>query len=114
MRGKGTGIDRGRAQTLEQMAHGAQMIFVGMGDKHRLDLRLARLQPCNIGQDQIHTRCAVHIGKRHPQIHHDQAFLILGAIAVDVTIHPDFTGTAEGKIDQARAAHCCACSLLYL
>ena len=88
-------IDR-CAQLFPVMANGAHVVFVGVGDKDTLDLRLARFQPRNIRQDQIHARRAVHVGKGHAQIDNDQTFFAGCPIAVNIGVHADFTGTSKG------------------
>ena len=105
IRSEGAGIDFGLAQTLEQMPDRTDMVLMCVGNENCLDLRFALFQPCDIGKDQIHAGRSVHIGKGHADIDDDQAFLVLGAISVDIAIHTNLPGTAEGKVDQSVTAH---------
>ncbi len=70
-RRKRAGIDR-RAQVAPKVAHGAHMVFVGVGDEDRLDLIAPRLEPADIGHDEVDTGRCVHIGEGHAQIDDDQ------------------------------------------
>ena len=102
--GKGAGINR-RAQFIVVMRNGAHMIFVRMGDEHGLKAITPRFQPRNIGKDQIHPGRAVHIRKRHAQIHKDEPLLVWRTHAVDIGVHTNFTRPAEGQIDHTFTAH---------
>ena len=74
---------------------------MAMGDEDRLDPRRVLFQPAYIGHDQINAGRGIHIGESHPKIHDDQPLLPRWPVAIDIAIHPDFTGPAKGKIDQA-------------
>mmetsp|Transcript_3068 Transcript_3068/g.5240 ORF Transcript_3068/g.5240 Transcript_3068/m.5240 type:complete len:275 (+) Transcript_3068:1073-1897(+) len=112
--GELSAIDGG-FQTVPEVAKRADVILVGVGDEDRLDPILACFQPFHVGQDQIHARLAVHIGEGHARVHDDQPLLPFRPIAVDITVHPDFPGAADGKVDEAVAiSHVGFLSLLYL
>jgi hypothetical protein len=68
--------------------------------KIALDPVRALRQPVDVGQDQVDTGLAVHVGKGHARIHDDQTLRALVAISVDVAIHPDLPRAAEGEVDQ--------------
>ena len=94
------------------MANGTDMVLMRMGDEDRLDPVAPCLQPGDVGKDQIDTGGAVHIRKGDAQIHNDQAFLILPAISVHITVHSDLTCPAQGQIDQTLSTHVWPFSLL--
>ena len=100
VRGKGTCVNR-RAKRLPVVADGPYVVFVGVGDENAFDVGAACFQPCDIGQDQIHTGCCVHVCEGHAEVDDDQFFFARKAVAIDVGVHPDFTSPTEGQIDQA-------------
>ena len=102
--GEGTRIDR-RAQSIISQRHRAHVILMGMGDENRLDPVAPLRKPGDVGQDQVNTRAAVHVGKGHAHVDHDQPFLARLAIAIHIGVHAYFTRPAEGKVDQSFSAH---------
>ena len=102
--GERPGIDR-RLQPRPVMAHRAHMVFMRMGDEHAIDPVRPRLEPGNVGKDQVNAWGAVHVRKGHAQIDHDQPFLIGRPVPVDIAIHTDLPRATEGEIDQPVAAH---------
>ena len=95
--GKSPRIDR-RAQMFERMSNSANMIFMGMGDKHPVNPIFAGFQPSNIGNNQIYSGRAIHIWKCDPQINDDQSFFVTWPVAIDITVHSHLTGAAEREI----------------
>ena len=102
--GELAGIDR-LFQKRPQMPQGADVVLMGVGDHDAIQPVKIFHQPRQIGQNQIDTGAAVHVREGHPQIDQHQPLFPRFAIAVDIGIHADFTGTPKGKIDQAFAAH---------
>ena len=102
--GKGARIDR-RLQHLIGMRDGANVVFVGVGDKDRFDLIATLLQPRDVGQDQVHARRAIHVRKGHTDVDDDQPFFPGLAVTVDIGVHANFTRPTEGQIDKSFAAH---------
>ena len=76
-----------------------------MRDKNCFNPVLLRDKPTDIGQNQIHPRGAIHIGKADAKIHHDQPFSPFWPIAINIGIHANFTGSPEGKVNQSLTAH---------
>ena len=109
--GEAAGIDR-LFQLGPQMAKRADVIFMRMGDEDRLKAVQVVFQPGQIGQDQINTGGAVHIREGHAHIDEDQPFLARRAIAIDIGVHTDLAGAAEGKVDQPVRSHAVSSSLL--
>ncbi len=89
------GIDRRVQQAIKQ-TQSADMVLMGMGDKNRLDPVGALRQPAYICHDQIDAGRGVHIREGDAGIHKDEPFLVLGAVAVDIAVHPDFASPAKG------------------
>ena len=112
IRSKCTGIDLGRTEPIKQMTDGPDVIFVGVGDEYRLKLIAPLLQPSDVGKDQIDTRRRIHIGKGNADVDEDQPLFSGCAVAVDIGVHADFPGTAEGEIDQPICGHILPCSRL--
>ena len=52
---EGTRIDR-RAKLFPIVPHGANVVFVRVGDEDRLDPVAAFFQPRDVGKDQVHAR----------------------------------------------------------
>ena len=98
--GKRARIDR-LAQLVPDMGQRADMVFMGVGDKDRVDPVGIRFQPFEIGEDQIDAGRAVHIRESHAQIDNDQPLFPLWAVAVHIGVHANFAGTAEGEVDQS-------------
>ena len=97
------------------MADRADMILMRVGDENAVQPIAALRQPGDVGQDKVHPRRAVHVGKAHADIDQDKPLLAFGAKAVDIAIHPDLPRAAEGEVDQPFGfAHIAPCSLLYL
>ena len=112
IRGEGAGIDLGSAQAFEQVADRADVVFVRVGDEHRLKPVASFLKPGDIGKNQVHAGRAVHVGKGDADVDKDQPFLPRRAVAIDIGVHADFPGTAEGEIDQPFSCHALPCSRL--
>ena len=85
-RGEGPCEDRATAAGPTDGRKRADMVFVGMGDEDPIQPIGAGLEPCDIGQDQVHAGLAVHVGKADADIDEDEALLVIGrAVAVDVS-----------------------------
>ena len=98
------GIDR-LFQHGPQMRQCAKMVLMGMGDHDAIQPVHVVHQPRDIGHDHIDAGAAVHVRESHAKIDQQKTFLAGAAIAVNISIHPDFPGTAEGEIDEAFACH---------
>ena len=93
-------IDR-HTQLIPEMPQRANVILMAVGDHDRLQPVGALNEPRQIGEDQIHPRCRIHIPKSHAQIDKDQTLLAGLPVAVDIGIHAHFPRPAEGQVDQS-------------
>ena len=97
-------IDR-RAQTAVKMTDSTDMVFMGMGDKDRVKLILARLDPFDIRKDKIDAGAGIHIRESHAHVDHDEALLVLMAVAIEVHVHANFARAAKREIDEPFCCH---------
>ena len=109
--GKFAGIDR-LFQHRPQMRQRAKVVFMGVGDDDAIQPVHIIHQPGYVGHDHVDAGAAVHIRESDAQIDQQKPLLAGTAIAIDISVHTDFPGTAERKIDEAFACHQTV-SLLY-
>ena len=103
VRRKGTRINR-NAKRFPEMTNRAHMVFVTVGDEHRLETVLVLNKPCHIRKDQIDPGTCLHIRECHAKVDKDQAFCTLFTVAIDIGIHANFARSTEGQIDKFFAA----------
>ena len=84
----------------EQVRDGADVVLVGVGEHHRLDLAEAAVQVGEVGQDQVHPRL-VGLGEQHPAVHDEQPPGVLehGHVPADLAeaAEPDDAQSALGQ-----------------
>ncbi len=102
--GKGAGVNRHR-DAAPQNAKCANVIFVRMGDKNRLDPVNAVDDPLGIGKNQVNTGGAVHIREGHAQIDKDIPLFAGDTVAINIAIHANFASPTKGEIDQSLVSH---------
>ena len=87
------------------MPHRPDMILMRMGDEDRIKTVDPFRQPINVGEDQIHTRCAVHVGEGDPHVDQDEALFAGAPVAVNIHVHAHFARPAKGQVNQPLCCH---------
>ena len=88
-----------RAEVFPVVPDAADVVFVCVGDKDTHDVSAALFEPCDVGQDDIHARCRVHVRECDPKIDNDQFLFAWLAVAIDVGVHANFASPTKGQID---------------
>ena len=95
---KGPCIDR-HTQLTKEMPNSANVIFMRVSDKYRLELVFAVRDPSQVREDEVDPGARIHIRECHAQIDKNKPLLVFRPIAVDVTVHSDLACPAKGKVD---------------
>ena len=84
----------------QEVGHGADVVFVAVGQDHGADVLLVLFEEREVGHDQIDAQ-QLRLGEHHPAIHDDDVV----AVANGRHIHAELAESAEGNHLQLVISH---------
>jgi hypothetical protein len=96
--GERRGVDR-RLQARPQPGHRADVVLVGVGQDDAEDVVGIVLDEGRVRQDHLDTRRRL-VAEGDAQVDDDPLAIVLRPVAVEIEVHADLVGPAQGQEDQ--------------